>query len=227
MNKQTEHFETLGLDAEEAAPEIAPERQSSPSKFIVCCSKLWLIGEFFVVSGRNRWWSFCEICYAIAAGMLPFIFAGLVFYLMDSKPDLVGDRDGVFKYLVLLKSTFDKGELLLFAVSLMAPALWLSAHESSETLRFPHRRQIILTTVLVFGFSVFTYALVQAGVVKKPESVFSLSVWLTVFSVVNTYLTLTYHNSRAAKGEPPKINERGLVKKTNDFLAAVNGAKKS
>lgn len=197
----------------------------APSSFFVWLSRTWLIGTYFVIPWKDRKSSFYEILFGIFLGSLPFLLGGVALYAMDSRPELAGGAQGWDRFWLFLKSTFDKGELLLFAVSLVAPALWLATHESDDTRQMPHRRPIIIITVVVCILSSFIFGLVQAGVVKKPSFVYEISLWMTVASVVNMYLTLSYHNYRLIRGEPPRVTEQTIRSGTANFLTQINASK--
>ncbi len=197
----------------------------SPSRFWVWISGTWLIGTYFVIPWKHRKSSFYEILFGVFLGSLPFILGGIALYAMDAKAELVGDAEGLERFWLFLKSTFDKGELLLFAVSLVAPALWLATHESDDARQLPHRRPIIIITVIVCITSSFIFGLVQAGVVKKPSFVYNISLWMSVVSVINMYLTLSYHNYRLIRGNPPRVTEQTIRGSTADFLSQINVSK--
>lgn len=170
----------------------------------------------------SRKTSLYELLYGFIIGIFPFILGGAALYLMGSKSELVGTATGWDKFYILFVSTLNKGELLLFAISTVAPALWLATHEADDARRLPHVRPIVFITVAVFIVAVFLFGLIQAGVVKESETIFKLSLWVTMASLFNMYLTLTYHNYRIIKGREPTVTERSLRSSTTDFLNQVN-----
>lgn len=197
----------------------------SPSQCLVWLSKTWLFGTFFIIPWKDRKNSFYEMLFGVFLGALPFFLGGMALYAMDSRPELAGETQGLERFWLFLKSTFDKGELLLFAVSLVAPALWLATHDSDDARQLPHRRPIIIITVAVCILSSFTFGLVQAGVVKKPSFVYEISIWMSLASIVNMYLTLSYHNYRLVRGTPPKVTEQTIRSDTTNFLNQINASK--
>lgn len=195
---------------------------STPSRWVVRCSNFWLIGTYFYVPWSARKNSLYELLYGFFIGIFPFVLGGMALYLMGSKPDFVGDATGWEKFYLLCRSTLNKGELLLFAISTVAPALWLATYEADDARRLPHVRPIVFITVGVFIVAVFLFGLIQAGVVKEVETIFQLSFWVTITSLLNMYLTLTYHNYRMVNGHEPKVTERTLRSSTTDFLDQLN-----
>ncbi|WP_251878436.1 hypothetical protein [Achromobacter sp. Marseille-Q4954] len=198
---------------------------NAPSRLYVCLSRTWLIGTYFGISWKERKNSLYEILFGIFIGTLPFLLGGIAIFAMDSRSDVATNLEGWPRFWLFLKSTFDKGELLLFAVSLVAPALWLATHESDNARPLPHRRPIIIITVAVCIISSFLFGLVQAGVVKRPSFVYQISLWTTGLSVVNMYLTLSYHNFRLLKGEPPRVTEEVIRNRATSFLEQINASK--
>lgn len=200
--------------------QIDDNEQSHPSQARVFASKLWLIGTLFVCSRKTKLNSFYEISFGLIVAILPFFMGGVVLYV-SGKAATEPHLTGMVKFFYLIKSTLDKGELLLFAISLVAPTLWLSSFEPENAKALPHRRPIIVITLLVCIFSTLLFGLTQAGVVKDPEIVYEGSLWLTVISVVNMYLTLAYHDWRLPVGKEPRVSEEFLRKNSNDFLDAI------
>lgn len=192
------------------------EQLSNPKKVNPPAPRIWLLGAFFQRGRKGRLQAFYEIWYTLAVSAMPFWLGGVIFLALGK-----GDQSHSWyvRYLQMVLTTFDKGELLIFAVSFVSPALWLASHEPEGATVLPHKRPILLATGLVGIVSATLYALTQAQIPMQMSVVLWISAFLAVLAIFIMYLALTYHTFRMPAIE---LNEVDLRRPQNDFLTSFN-----
>ncbi len=178
--------------------------------------RVWLIGAFFQRGTKGRLQALYETCYTLTASAMPFWLGGIIFLALGK-----GDPEEpwYWRYFQLAVTTFDKGELLIFAVSFVSPALWLASHEPEGATVLPHKRPILLATGLIGIVSATLYALTQAQIPVQMGIIFWISIVLAVLSILIMYLALTYHTFRLPVVD---LTEEDLRRPQNDFLSSFN-----
>src|SRR4051812_8742295 len=96
-------------------------------------SSLWLIGTLFRCNASNFLGALYEFVHGLVFATMPFWLGGLVILLLAPAPtaaDLSIDpaRYWATHYWASVVTTFSRGELLLFAISLLSPTLWLATY---------------------------------------------------------------------------------------------------
>lgn len=185
--------------------------------------RLWLIGTFITNKKKARLEALYELTWGAAVGTLPFWLGGFVSLAIQRDVALKLEGSLFYRWWMLSQTTWDKGELLIFAVSCVAPALWLSMHEPATAKPLPHRRPIIAITAIVGILSAVLYALIQAGVTVNPNFVYASSVSAALLAMGVMYLALTYHLLRLP--EVPPVNEEMFVADQEDFIKQVQEQK--
>ena len=184
-------------------------------------AKTWLFGTLFNCKPANFLGSFYEFLHGLVFATMPFWLGGLVLAVLAEPPtskELQGDLLSLWvgKYWTSTVSTFSKGELFLFAISLLSPTLWLTTHEPNGAKVLPHRRPISTLAVVVIIIGAVLFALLKRGDTVNVHAVFWISVTLTVAALVLRYLVLVYHGYRL-----PDINEIQLRQPTDDWMRTV------
>ena len=178
--------------------------------------KFWLVGEFLGNPRAARLAAFYELLFAFLVGTIPFWIGGVVVLAVEHA-DVKGDANWLTLFWVATKGTFEKGELLIFAVSLIAPVFWLVAYEPENAKPLAHRRPIIVTAAFISILCGALYGLVQAKVVADPQFVYAVSCYSVLAAMGVMYLALTYHIFRL----PPVVDENLFVSQQTDLLEQV------
>jgi hypothetical protein len=186
-------------------------------------STLWLFGTLFKCSAPNFLNALYEFTHGIVFATMPFWLGGLVVLVLAPAPagdDTVRVSDVLFwmdRYWSSIVSTFAKGELLVFAISLLSPTLWLATYEPKGADMLPHRRPVSTLAVIVIVVGAVLFGLLKMNDGINVPMVFWISVTLTLAALVLRYLVFVYHGYRL-----PEVSELQLVKPTDDWLKSVD-----
>lgn len=181
----------------------------------------WLIGTLFRCKSENFLGSLYELLHGLIFATMPFWLGGLVLAVLAEPPTTQELQGSLFslwvgKYWDSTVSTFSKGELFVFAISLLSPTLWLITHEPNGAKVLPHRRPISTLAVVVIIIGAVLFALLKRGDTVNVHAVFWISVTLTFAALLLRYLVLVYHGYRL-----PDISEIQLRQPTNDWMKTV------
>lgn len=177
-------------------------------------SRIWLIGTFFQTEYSGRLSAFYEVLFGLMIGTLPFWIGGLVL-VARGKGFLDADEFWLHYYWKLTRTTFEKGELLIFSISFLSPAFWLLAHEPDGAGSLPHKRPIAVITLIICIIGIALFSVMQAEIPVNMPAIYNISLWLTGFSVATMYLALTYHGFRLP---PVDLTERVFRENQESFL---------
>jgi hypothetical protein len=180
--------------------------------------RMWLLGEFLGSTRRARLSSFYELLFGLLVGTLPFWLGGIVILATGQHTDMIHGDWWLAKLWSAAQLTFEKGELLIFAVSLIGPAFWLATNDPEGGGPLPHRRPIMAATFVVVVVCSVLFGLIQAGVIVDRTYVNPLSFYFTLVSIFFMYLALTYHYFRLPQVD---LNEQELLRDQTDLLAEV------
>lgn len=177
--------------------------------------RIWLFGAYFQREYSGRVTALYEVLFSFIIGTLPFWIGGIV--LVARGKGLPVSSDGYFfeQYWNATRSTIERGELLIFAISFLSPALWLAAHEPEGGATLPHRRPIMIGTFLIAVIATALFALIQAELSLDMPAIYKISLWLTGIAILLMYLALTYHGFRTPKMD---LNESDLRRPQNRFI---------
>ncbi len=184
---------------------------------MVNLKRVWLFGELLTNKKKARWEAFYELLWAMGVGTIPFWLGGFV--LLASSKAGASEGDYLSRWWQLSQTTWSKGELLIFAVSLVAPALWLAVNDPESSRPLAHRRPLIGVIGFVAILSAVLYGLIQAQVVVDTRFVITSSLYFSAVAVGALYLALTYHIFRLP--DVPTVNEEMLVVDQTDFLTQI------
>ncbi|WP_395321067.1 hypothetical protein [Variovorax sp. UC74_104] len=177
--------------------------------------KIWLLGAYFQKEYSGRIVAFYEVLFSFIIGTLPFWIGGIVLVARGKGLPVSGDGYFLEQYWNATRSTIERGELLIFAISFLSPALWLAAHEPEGGATLPHRRPIMVGTLLIAVIATALFALIQAQLDLDMPAIYKISLWLTAVAVLLMYLALTYHGFRTPK---MNLNETDLRRPQNKFM---------
>jgi hypothetical protein len=186
-------------------------------------SRVWLVGTLFKCSTSNFLGALYEFLHGIIFATMPFWLGGLVLLVLAPPPAAEDVKQaGAFsfwlsKYWGTTVSTFSRGELLLFAISLLSPTLWLATYEPKGADKLPHRRPISTLAVVVIVVGAVLFGLMRKTDGINVEAVFWISVVLTAFALVLRYLVFVYHGYRM-----PDVTELQLIQPTDDWMKSVD-----
>lgn len=186
-------------------------------------SKLWLVGTLFKCSAPNFLNALYEFAHGVVFATMPFWLGGLVILVLAPPPNVdnsVQLSDIFFwleRYWSSIVSTFARGELLVFAISLLSPTLWLATYEPKGADMLPHRRPVSTLAVIVIVIGAVLFGLLKKNDGINVSMVFWISVTLTLAALVLRYLVFVYHGYRL-----PEVSELQLVKPTDDWLKSVD-----
>jgi hypothetical protein len=178
-------------------------------------SKAWIFGTLIKCESKTFAGAFYEFLHGFVFATMPFWLGGLVLTALNHAAAAQA-APWFSSYWTNTVSTFSKGELLVFAISLLTPTLWLTTHEPEGATFLPHRRPISTIAVLVVVVGAVLFSLLKAGVALNGELVFWISVLLTCSAIAIRYLVLVYHGFRM-----PPMTERDITKGTEDFMAQL------
>lgn len=186
-------------------------------------SKLWLFGTLFKCNSDNFLGALYEFIHGIVFATMPFWLGGLVLMVLAPPPTLEELKDAnvlifwVERFWHYTVSTFARGELLVFAISLLSPTLWLATYEPKGAEKLPHRRPVSTLAVVVIVIGAVMFALLKKNDGINVSAVFWISVTLTITAFVLRYLVFVYHGYRL-----PDISELQLRKPTDDWMKSVD-----
>jgi hypothetical protein len=177
-------------------------------------SRAWIFGTLIKCEPKTFAGAFYEFLHGFVFATMPFWLGGLVLTVLTHVTAAPQTTPWFDSYWSNTISTFSKGELLVFAISLLTPTLWLSTHEPEGATFLPHRRPISTIAVLVVVVGAVLFSLLKAKVPLDGELVFWISVFLTCGAIGIRYIVLVYHGYRM-----PPMTERDITKGTEDFMA--------
>ncbi len=185
-------------------------------------SSLWLIGTLFKCNLTNFLGALYEFFHGIVFATMPFWLGGLVLLVLAPEPtkEAIGSDPIKFwikTYWASVVSMFSRGELLLFAISLLSPTLWLATYEPKGADKLPHRRPISTLAVIIIVVGAVMFALMRKADGINVPAVFWISVAITVVALVLRYLVFVYHGYRM-----PDVSELQLIKPTEDWMKSVD-----
>lgn len=186
-------------------------------------SRFWLVGTLFKCNGSIFLNALYEFIHGVVFATMPFWLGGLVLLVLAPAPSADETRAAgawiywLSKYQMLTVSTFSKGELLLFAISLLSPTLWLAIYEPKGADTLPHRRPISTLAVVIIIIGAVLFGLLRKSDGVNVSAVYWISVTLTVTALLLRYLVFVYHGYRM-----PEISEEQLREPTNDWLKSVD-----
>lgn len=195
--------------------------QNTEEKTIQDCNSkvwpanIWLIGSFFQKDVSGRVSALYEIIFGLLIGTLPFWVGGIVLLVRDTPSSATADISIFLKYWLATRKTFERGELIIFAISFLAPAFWLVSHEPEGARTLPHKRPIATLSLIVIIVGITLFSLIQSGTTVDMPAIFSISLWLAASAIFIMYLALTYHGFRLPK---PDLNEKDLTRSRDVFL---------
>jgi len=186
-------------------------------------SRLWLFGTLFKCTSDNFLNALYELVHGVVFATMPFWLGGLVLLIFATPPsaeELKGANALFFwigMYWNSVVSTFAKGELLVFAISMLSPTLWLATYEPKGAEKLPHRRPVSTLAVVIIIVGAVIFALLKKNDGINVSAVFWISVTLTIIAIVLRYLVFVYHGYRL-----PDISELQLRKPTDDWMKTVD-----
>jgi ABC-type Fe3+ transport system permease subunit len=181
-------------------------------------AEAWLLGTLFKCTRENYLGALYEFTHGLVFATMPFWLGGLVLtvHAHSSDPVLRSAGDLADAFWTHTRSTFSRGELLVFAISLLSPTLWLAAHEPKRADSLPHRRPILTLAIVVILVGAAMFALTRSPQQPNAQLVVWISIALTVAAFFLRYLALVYHSYRL-----PDVSERDITRPTEDFMRAV------
>lgn len=184
--------------------------------------KMWLIGTLFKCQRETLFSAFYEFLHGLIFATMPFWLGALVLTVLIHPPMPIPTNWNNFdewlsRYWFSAKATFSHGELLVFSISLLSPTLWLTTHEPKGADKLPHRRPVSTIAVVVIIVGAVLFSLLKSGVTVNPNAIFFVSILLTCTALVLRYMVFVYHGFRL-----PPVDERVLIKPTDDFIHDVN-----
>lgn len=186
-------------------------------------SSLWLFGTLFKCNASNFLSALYEFVHGLVFATMPFWLGGLVLLVLAPPPSAqdLGSSSSisfwVARYWASVVSMFSRGELLLFAISLLSPTLWLATYEPKGANPLPHRRPISTLAVLIIVVGAVLFGLMRKSETVNVDAVFWISVALAGAAVFLRYLVFVYHGYRM-----PDVSERDLTKPTEEWLRNVS-----
>lgn len=186
-------------------------------------SRLWLFGTLFKCTTDNFLGALYEFVHGIVFATMPFWLGGLVLLVLAPPPSPEEFKEAsvlvvwVAKYWDSVVSTFANGELLVFAISLLSPTLWLATYEPKGAEKLPHRRPVSTLAVVVIVIGAVMFALLRKDDGINVPVVFWISVTLTLTAFVLRYLVFVYHGYRL-----PEVSELQLRQPTDDWMKSVD-----
>jgi hypothetical protein len=184
-------------------------------------SRTWLFGTLVNCTSSNFLGAFYELFHAIIFATMPFWLGGLILTVVPSNHPVELPEGGFYdfwlpRYWASSISTFNHGELLVFAISLLSPTLWLATHEPEGAGTLPHRRPISTMAVMIIIVGAVLFAVLKSGSQVYGSAIFWVSVCLTILALVLRYLVLVYHGYRLKPA-----TEKDLLKGTEDWMSRV------
>jgi hypothetical protein len=149
---------------------------------------LWIFGALFRSDRKTLVQALYEFAYLVVWSVLPFLLGTLILYVTTDSQDKA--------FLLLARSTYRNGELLVFTMSMLAPILFLVLHDPDQAEKFPHKLPISTLVMLTAITCATLFALQKSNSVKDGEFVLSLSVFLTVLALIFRYLAIVYNRMR-------------------------------
>ena len=185
-------------------------------------TKIWLFGTLFRCQRETLLGAFYEFLHGLIFATMPFWLGALVLTVLilppNPQPAGWGNwEEWIARYWTSALATFSNGELLVFAISLLSPTLWLTTHEPKGADKLPHRRPVSTIAVVIVIIGAVLFSLLKSGVPANPTIIFSVSVILTGTALALRYMVFVYHGYRL-----PPVNERVLTKPTDDFMHDVD-----
>lgn len=186
-------------------------------------TKLWLVGTLFKCTKDNFLGAFYELLHGLVFATMPFWLGGLVLMVLAPPPTSVELSDTnafafwIGHYWHSVVSTLSKGELLVFAISLLSPTLWLVTYEPKGADKLPHRRPVSTLAVIVIVIGAVLFALLKKNDGINVNAVFWISVTLTCLAFCLRYLGFVYHGYRL-----PDVSEIQLRQPTEDWMKSVD-----
>ncbi len=186
-------------------------------------SSLWLFGTLFKCNASGFLNALYEFVHGLVFATMPFWLGGLVLLVLAPPPsaDEISGLSSISFWVTLywasVVSMFSRGELLLFAISLLSPTLWLATYEPKGANPLPHRRPISTLAVLIIVVGAVLFGLMRKSETVNVDAVFWISVGLAGAAVFLRYLVFVYHGYRL-----PDVSERDLTKPTDDWMKHVS-----
>lgn len=185
-------------------------------------TKMWLFGTLFRCQTETLVGAFYEFLHGLIFATMPFWLGALVLTVLILPPaPQPSGWDNLYPWLTRYwgsaEATFSHGELLVFAISLLSPTLWLTTHEPKGADKLPHRRPVSTIAVLLIIVGAVLFSLLKSGVAANPKIIFAVSVGLTCTALLLRYMVFVYHGYRM-----PPVNETVLTKPTEDFMHDVD-----
>ena len=182
-------------------------------------TKLWLIGTLFKCE-KYFLGALYEFLHGVLFATMPFWLGGIIItataQVTQPPPTDVGFWAHAWWSNTV--TTFSRGELLVFAISLLSPTLWLTTYEPQGADKLPHRRPISTLAVVVIVVGAVLFALLRAGSSSLNLGfVFWISAILTMAAFFLRYLVFVYHAYRL-----PAVRERDLSVPTEEWMASVD-----
>lgn len=156
--------------------------------FLGFFSKIPLIGHLTDTNTADHWTAVIELTPRLILSTLPFWLGSIVIYATDSAPDK--------RYLSILVSTVNQGELLIFCTSLLAPFFYMALHDPAGSRAFPSKLSHAIFVVVITVICSVLFSLRRAGVWVDLPFVLNTSFGLTLFSLFLIYLAMVYHRAR-------------------------------
>ncbi|MCC2673088.1 MAG: hypothetical protein K0R58_35 [Ramlibacter sp.] len=190
-------------------------------------ARVWLLGTLVNCSPKNYFSAFYELFHGLIFATMPFWLGALILTVVSTSTSTVAAVPGQEQNHFLAYwlptfwnnavSTFSRGELLVFSISLLSPTLWLATHEPDGAQHLPHRRPISTIAVVIIVIGAVLFGVLKSGVSVLTNAVFWVSVSLTILAVLLRYLVLVYHGYRL-----PARTEKELLRPTEQWMETVD-----
>lgn len=167
--------------------------------------KIPLIGPLVECSRKDHQGASLELFTHLVISTMPFWLGGLVLYAISHETSKT--------YIAMLTSTLNKGELLIYSTSLLAPIFYTAfTNEAGSARAFPSRYEHAVLVAMLIAICAAMFAILKTGILLDSNFIFTLSIGCTLVGLFLRYLAGVYHKMRNRDpGEEMRKQETDFV----------------